>query len=158
MPYYARVESTLRRDWGKSMDVVAEGLRVSVHDAVTDGAKELRATRRFRDRSGKLYASIKGKLDSYNRLGAQGTISVGESPKKLKYAIFLVKGTKAHFIQARRASALRFIADGGVRFAFRVRHPGTKPAIFMERGARVAEQPLGHGIAKAIAAGGKAMP
>lgn len=46
-------------------------------------------------------------------------------------AAFLDKGTRAHTIEAKNAKALRFRANGSIRFAKRVHHPGTK-AIYFE--------------------------
>lgn len=157
MPFYARVDSTLRSDWAKAMGVVGEGLVHSVQEATKDGAQELRVTRRFRDRSGDAYRSIDGKLDSVTQFGAEGSITAGNSGK-LRYVKFLASGTKAHFIEARRARALRFVAGGQLLFRKSVQHPGTKPSLFVDRGARVAEQRLGKGIAEALAEAGKEIP
>lgn len=53
------------------------------------------------------------------------------------YAKYVLGGTKAHTIAAVNAKALRWIANsghGGVMFAKSVKHPGTKPDNFPERG------------------------
>jgi hypothetical protein len=47
-------------------------------------------------------------------------------------------GTRPHLIRARNARALRFEVGGGTRFARSVRHPGTRPLRFFERGAQQA--------------------
>jgi hypothetical protein len=72
------------------------------------------------------------------------------------YALYVHEGTKAHDIRPKNRKALRFPADGGsstlggrvrsggkVRFAKRVRHPGTKANPFMLRGAKKAVEGLG---------------
>jgi len=41
-------------------------------------------------------------------------------------AAFLNDGTRAHIIAAKGSGFLRFVQNGSVRFARRVRHPGTK--------------------------------
>lgn len=66
---------------------------------------------------------------------------------RANYAGFVHQGTRAHDIRPRRAKALRFAASAGsarltgsprtgssVRFARRVRHPGTRSNPFMVRG------------------------
>jgi hypothetical protein len=47
-------------------------------------------------------------------------------------------GTRPHLIRARNARALRFEAGGSTHFARSVRHPGTRPLRFFERGAQQA--------------------
>jgi hypothetical protein len=47
-------------------------------------------------------------------------------------------GTPPHLIRARNARALRFEAGGSTRFSRSVRHPGTRPLRFFERGAQQA--------------------
>lgn len=71
------------------------------------------------------------------------------------YALYVHEGTKAHTIVPRRAKALAFPAAGSgtlsgrvrkggkVRFAKRVRHPGTKANPFMLRGAVKAVESTG---------------
>jgi hypothetical protein len=58
------------------------------------------------------------------------------SPSKI--ALFMNAGTQPHLIRARNARALRFQTSGGTRFARSVRHPGTRPLRFFERGAQQA--------------------
>jgi hypothetical protein len=58
------------------------------------------------------------------------------SPSKI--ARYMNAGTQPHIIRARNARALRFEASGGTRFARSVRHPGTRPLRFFERGAQQA--------------------
>jgi hypothetical protein len=58
------------------------------------------------------------------------------SPSRI--ARYMNAGTQPHLIRARNARALRFEAGGSTRFARSVRHPGTRPLRFFERGARQA--------------------
>jgi hypothetical protein len=59
------------------------------------------------------------------------------SPSKI--ALYMNAGTQPHLIRARNARALRFATAGGsIRFARSVRHPGTRPLRFFERGAQQA--------------------
>jgi hypothetical protein len=58
------------------------------------------------------------------------------SPSKI--ALYANAGTRPHLIRARNARALRFEASGSTRFSRSVRHPGTRPLRFFERGAQQA--------------------
>lgn len=96
-----------------------------------------------------------GNLGRTIRLG-RVTPSEAETMAGASYALFVHEGTRAHDIRPRKAKALRFPADSGsatlsgrvrrggkVRFAKRVRHPGTKANPFMLRGARKAIEATG---------------
>ncbi|MFJ2882483.1 hypothetical protein [Streptomyces sp. NPDC087272] len=49
---------------------------------------------------------------------------------------YVLDGTRPHVIRPRRARALRFQSGGGVVFAARVTHPGTRPNNFLVRALR----------------------
>jgi hypothetical protein len=66
------------------------------------------------------------------------TNSSAETVAGAKYSGFVEFGTKAHEIRPRSRKALRWKAAGGVIFAKRVRHPGTRAQPFMVPGARAA--------------------
>jgi hypothetical protein len=96
-----------------------------------------------------------GNLGRSIRIG-RVTPNEAETIASASYALYVHEGTKAHDIVPRNKKALRFPADGGsatlagrvrkggkVRFAKRVRHPGTKANRFMERGARKALEAAG---------------
>jgi hypothetical protein len=104
------------------------------------------------------------KIEVPRRTGNLGrSIRIGRvTPKEAQtiaaasYALYVHEGTKAHDIRPKNRKALRFPADGGsstlggrvrsggkVRFAKRVRHPGTKANPFMLRGAQKAVQAAG---------------
>jgi hypothetical protein len=68
-----------------------------------------------------------------------------------KVARFLNDGTKAHAIAPRKASVLRFVANGRSIFARRVSHPGTKPRRFEQIEAASAEPRAATGVEAAAA-------
>lgn len=94
--------------------------------AASDTAKAtLRRLRRgtyWKNRTGALAKSF-----NIERKGLAFYVVASSSP----VAAFLDKGTRAHTIEAKNARALRFRANGSIRFAKRVHHPGTK-AIYFE--------------------------
>lgn len=83
------------------------------------------------------------------------TPTVVNTVASASYAVFVEFGTRAHDIVPRVKKALRFAVGGNarltgtprtggpVRFARRVRHPGTRARPFMVPGARAALQGLG---------------
>ena len=104
------------------------------------------------------------KLEAPRRTGNLGrSIRIGavsakeaETIATAAYALYVHEGTRAHEIRPKNKKALRFPANGGsatlsgrvrsggaVRFAKRVRHPGTKANPFMLRGARKAIENTG---------------
>ena len=78
-----------------------------------------------------------------------------ETVASANYALFVELGTKPHIIRPKNKKVLAWAADGSarlsgavrsggkVRFAKRVRHPGTKAQPFMVPGARKAVEGLG---------------
>jgi hypothetical protein len=92
------------------------------------------------------------KLEAPRRTGNLGrTIRIGrvsaseaETIAGASYAIYVHEGTRPHVIVPRKAKALAWKGTGGkVRFAKRIRHPGTKANPFMLRGARKAIENTG---------------
>lgn len=72
-----------------------------------------------------------------------GTISarVAQTVASANYAAHVEYGTGPHEIRPRRRRALRWrAADGGVVFATKVNHPGTRANPFMARGAELAKR------------------
>lgn len=57
-------------------------------------------------------------------------VSVEDAPIRVvsaaPYAIYVERGTAPHIIEPKKAKALRFVVNGKVIFAKRVRHPGTQ--------------------------------
>ncbi|WP_328638359.1 hypothetical protein [Streptomyces canus] len=64
--------------------------------------------------------------------GLQGVITCDHPAVR-----FVLDGTRPHIIVPRRAKALRFEAGGGIVFAKRVRHPGTRANNFLARALRI---------------------
>jgi hypothetical protein len=96
-----------------------------------------------------------GNLGRSIRIG-RVTPKEAETIASANYAVYVHEGTRAHDIRPKNKKALRFPANGGsatlagrvrsggqVRFAKRVRHPGTKANKWMERGARKALKDAG---------------
>ena len=95
-----------------------------------------------------------GNLGRSIRLGAV-TPTRAETVATANYAAYVERGTRPHVIVPKRAKALRWAAGGNarlsgrprtggqVRFAKRVRHPGTKARPFMIPGAQKALDNVG---------------
>jgi hypothetical protein len=96
-----------------------------------------------------------GNLGRSIRIG-RVTPTEAETIAGASYAIYVHEGTRAHDIRPKNRKALAFPADSGsatlggrvrkggkVRFAKRVRHPGTKANPFMLRGAKKAIESTG---------------
>lgn len=66
------------------------------------------------------------------------TNTSAETVAGARYAGFVEVGTKPHEIRPRARKALRWKGSGGIVFAKRVRHPGTKAQPFMVPGALAA--------------------
>lgn len=98
---------------------------IPVQAAITRGCPKRTAT----------LASTIRKNDGRDRRGVFLDIIVGREGLT-PYLGYILNGTPPHLIAARNAKALRFIQDGVVVFRLMVRHPGTQPNNFMERGLR----------------------
>lgn len=171
MPFLVSVDSEIEEQWTRMCRVLAEGCRQAVQMAVDEGVREAKTVHKYRDRTGNLTRSIRGVLDTYDRLGARGTIVAGA-----EYASFVENGTRPHEIwpkaghgeigplragQSRRAKndigtarvALRWYASDGVHFARMVHHPGTIPFPFMgpalHKAERVLEREIGVYVVRA---------
>ena len=84
--------------------------------------------------TGTLASTIR-KRDGRDRRGVFVDVVVGREGLT-PYLGYILNGTPPHLIAARNAKALRFVMDGVVVFRQLVRHPGTQPNNFMERGLR----------------------
>jgi hypothetical protein len=85
----------------------------------------------FKPQTGKLQKATKAKVA---RLGSGRVLRLTNSKH---YASFVESGTKPHVIRAKRhmGAMLRFRGKGGgFVFARKVKHPGTKPYRFLQRG------------------------
>lgn len=137
--------------WVQVRATIRVGMRKAVSLGVTEGAEEARSQHRFKNKTGELEKSIVGRVTaSRTSVGASGGTNVprsesvrtaldpndgahfGEIKAGAKYASFVENGTRSHIIVPVRKFWLRWVeVGGGVRFAKRVRHPGTKPYGFM---------------------------
>lgn len=112
--------------------------RQALGQAAAFAAELARRTTTFKDRTGKLRASIRrGQTDTWNLF-----VTAGDA--KTTYGTMVEEGTRAHAIVGRRSprKVLRFIQNGHLRFAKRVWHPGTKPTRFMRDARDAAELKL----------------
>lgn len=66
-------------------------------------------------------------------------------------AIFVENDTAPHVIAPKNGKVLRFVANGDVRFARSVNHPGTKGKHFMRAGREAGLMVLRAGLPRAIA-------
>lgn len=64
------------------------------------------------------------------------------------HARYVDEGTPPHLIRPRSARVLRFEADGGVVFARRVQHPGTRPTHWFEKVLRAEWEPALQSVAR----------
>ncbi len=112
----------------------------AVAEAAMAGAQEAKDTAKFKDRTGKLRASIQA-----NPTGPMTAEIVADAP----YASWVNDGTEPHAIVA-HGRALRFEVGGDILFRASVQHPGTQPDGFMERAAAKAEEVLVERIAAGI--------
>lgn len=139
---------------------IAEGCR--------DGADEAKRTHRYKDRTGKLTASISGGLTMFLGDMAEGQI-VATAP----YASYVDGGTRAHIIRPKLARGtvgpvnegqtrrkrgegkarvmLRWVgADGRVHFKSFVKHKGTRPDGFMGTAYLKAERVIIRAIEESV--------
>lgn len=107
-------------------------------DAVDGAAAQARQTRLFRDRTGKLRASIRSRARS---------LFVASVEARRPYASFVHNGTAPHVIEARGGGMLRFVANGQTVFRRRVNHPGTAARPFVQNAVDAAAGPLAQRIA-----------
>lgn len=69
---------------------------------------------------------------------------------RLEYLRWVVEGTRAHRIEARRAKALHWTSGGQKFFRGAVNHPGTKPNPFLLPAASVADTTLAAATDRAV--------
>lgn len=128
------VEELLAR-WKLEQERMQGELAQAVDVAARAGAADARAA--APRKTGALVDSIDGGVTSASPTVARGKIHVG-----VDYASFVSDGTEPHIIEAKRARVLAFEQDGAMRFARRVRHPGTARNPYLERSKAVAQQEL----------------
>ena len=108
-------------------------------DAMQDASRDLmgRLALRVIDEEKRLAPVKTGNLRRSIQLGRvtarEANIKAGAN-----YSAYVEYGTRAHVIEPRNKSVLRWKDGGKVRFARRVRHPGTKAQPFMIPGFEAA--------------------
>lgn len=151
-------------------DEVGDGCRQAVDKGTREGAREMLATRRWKDRSGATRAATRGYLTVARREGAEGILECANIT-----ASWLDSGTVPHVIrpkeghrfigplkqgQSRRQKgdigthrvALRWYDAGGSPvFRGVVHHPGTTGDGFFQRGVQKCEQVMVHEIEASVA-------
>jgi len=122
-----------RADLAKLQVEILSATRQILGQLAAFAQQHAKATTAFKDRSGRLRASI--------RRGQKGpwALFVAAGGRQARYAQYIESGSKPHEIKARRAKLLRFEQNGTVVFRKRVYHPGTKPARFMSSARDAAE-------------------
>ena len=148
--------SELRRTAARLQTRLQAACVGAVRDACEQGAAEARDTRRYKDRTGALTASIQGHLLTGTATDAEGEITAGVNSPASKYASFVDGGTKAHPITAKNKPLLRWQDASGHWWSKRtVQHPGTKPYGFMGsaylKAERVLEVAADVAVARAVA-------
>lgn len=106
-----------------------------VRNAMAAGARVVRDTAKAEvpRRSGKLAGTIRVKTKARKGQVTAG-VRVGDVKKGVFYTHFVLGGTKAHSIVAKRGKGLAVGAGGGAVVPRRsVQHPGAKANNFMER-------------------------
>lgn len=137
------------RAFSHTSEDVARAIPDSVEASVKAGAKDARTTHRFKNQTGKLERSIRGRLTAATPGAAMGEMTADET-----YASFVEHGTAPHPIhpqakagtktsdlkpsQKRRKRGARppvrylaFLWNGELVFRREVHHPGTDPLPFM---------------------------
>lgn len=73
-------------------------------------------------------------IRSIRRERGEGFVDiVAGIPGQTPYTMWHHDGTRPHIVRPRRAKALRFVVNGRVVYAARVRHPGTRGSRFLTR-------------------------
>lgn len=137
MAWTATVEGLddLERDWGDALTALSDGARRGVARGVEEGAAEARTVHRYTDRTGALTASVKGRVETSTKGGAEGVIEA-----TMPYASFVEEGTQPHDIRPVRAKALHWTDGDGEHFAAVVHHPGGRSFPFMGPALQKAER------------------
>ncbi len=137
-----RVSFSVRHDFAPARAAIARLPRESeaaMRRATVEGTAilEANAQRTINRRTGRTAGTIRASVDSPPGLVARGT--VGSSDPVATYLEF---GTRPHEIRARPGGVLRFTVGNRVVFARSVRHPGTRPYLWLSRAVQEAKGPV----------------
>lgn len=135
----------LRGAFEEADRALVKGCREAVLSAAKVGEAEVKTGHRYKDRTGELTASTKGRVTRDTDRGAEGVVEA-----TAPHAVFVHQGTRPHIIEPVRAKALRFEQDGAIRFAQRVQHPGTKADPFIDQTEPAVDAALERGGERAV--------
>lgn len=138
---YRRLDEAMNRV-GRELELQHTRALSMIGDRIVN---EARRTTLFQDRTGALRRSIlRGPVTGSWKTGLAIDITAGGA--RLRYAVPVHDGSRAHDIRPSRRKALRFVRGGSFVFSQRVRHPGTAPRPFMtqavEANSAFAEQTI----------------
>ncbi len=125
----------LEAAWAESCRVLSDGLRRGVAMGCDEGAAQARASHPYKDRTGALTSSTKGRVTVSTPGAAEGVIEA-----TARYASFVEEGTRPHEIRPRKAKALHWTDAEGEHFAQLVHHPGTPSLPFIGPAVQKAER------------------
>ena len=111
-------------------EALDRNMSIAVRMAAEMAANTARESHAYVDRSGVLTASISASdpTGEFSAGTLQASFGAGTG-----YAVFVELGTKAHVIRPKFRAMLRFPVEGGFVFSRGVRHPGTKPTMFLHK-------------------------
>ena len=116
----------------RAPDKVRNMIRLQLKLSVRDVKEYASEHHRYTSRSGALEREGIVTMVKDNK----GIIAL--SPR-VPYAVFVHEGTKAHDIEPRNKSVLRWADGAGFNFAKRVKHQGTRPDQFLYQAADASE-------------------
>lgn len=125
-----RALEEIRRRFDQAPGIVRSELEAGTRDATDATRDAIRAE--TPTRTGALRGSIVSRFSAVGSASFRGEVAVLNPGAR--YGRFVNEGTRAHLIRPRYREALRFVSGGRTVFARSVRHPGTRPNPFWERG------------------------
>ena len=127
--------SEVTRAWAAEVRNMQQGVAECVDASGREGKAVARVLAPHR--SYELRNSIDANVDKRGPEGSEGHLEA-----TAQQASWMKDGTRPHPIMPKRKKFLRFQGPGGVVFAKRVNHPGTKPHDFWDRAVAAAEVTL----------------
>lgn len=115
----------LIRNFSGAQDVIREEMTTLVRDAALGGSNIAK------DLVGKRTHHLERSITPTQPVWAGGTVTAAWGTN-VPYARAHEEGTDPHIITPKKAKVLRFTVGNKTVFARRVRHPGTKPRLYMK--------------------------
>ncbi|NUO48732.1 MAG: hypothetical protein HOV80_07740 [Polyangiaceae bacterium] len=125
----------LKARWDRERANIQAGLERAVEAVVIYGSMAAKADAPVE--TGRLKDSLEGVVTRSSSTSAEGVVRA-----RVKHMRFVIEGTEPHVIEPKRKKALKFNGAGGIVFARRVNHPGTRPNDFLADARREAEETL----------------